>query len=108
MTADATPRHVASTDGLGHNLRSQHKAFAHWFLGQHAKTALLPEDVAWEAWKAAVAAERERCARVCELRGRALEAARAHADGSLQGSDPKYWGPLLTLAAELAESIRKA
>lgn len=64
---------------------------------------------AFEAFAAAIeAAERERCARVCELRGRALEAARAHAEGSLQGANPKYWGPLLSLAAELAESIRRA
>ena len=60
MTADATPGHAASTDGLGHNLRSQHKVFAHWFLGQRAKTALVSGDVAWEAWKTATALERER------------------------------------------------
>ena len=53
-----------------------------------------------------VAAERERCAKVCELRGRALEAARAHADGSLQVADPRYWAPLISLAAEMGKEIR--
>ena len=56
---------------------------------------------------AVAAKEREACARVCELRGRALEAARAHADGSLQGANPRYWGPLILLAAELGGSIRE-
>lgn len=51
-------------------------------------------------------AEREQCARVCELRGRALESARAHAEGSLQGAVSQYWEPMLSLVAELARDIR--
>ena len=41
-------------------LRNQHKAFASWFLGLHATTTLDPEDLAWSAWKAALAAPENR------------------------------------------------
>lgn len=55
-----------------------------------------------------VMTERERCAKLCDLRARELEAARAHADGTLQGANPKYWGPLLDVVADLAKRIRAA
>ena len=45
-------REAAQADS---KLRNQHKAFTHWFLGLHETTALAPEDLAWSAWKAALA-----------------------------------------------------
>lgn len=48
--------HQAGAKPVVLSLREQHKAFADWFIGQHTKTALVPEDVAWAAWKAAIAA----------------------------------------------------
>ena len=60
------------------------------------------QNFAWVAWQAAT----ERAAKTVDMRARSIEAARAHADGSLSGADPRYFGPLLSTLAEISAAIR--
>ena len=74
MSKTDTPAKVASTDELGQ--APERAAFEGWFSenGQHpsavershASYKLAAAQAAWAAWQAAVAAERERCAKLCE------------------------------------------
>ena len=74
MTDDATPREVGSHAGLGRV--PERAVFDRWLRDtghcedQH-DDMLMPlqrsmNNLMWSAWQAAVAAERERCARICD------------------------------------------
>ena len=73
----------------------------HWFAAEQLRT--YGDQCAAAARHEAL----EDAAKACEARGRSLEAARAYADGSLQGANPLYWGPLISLPVEIAAVIRQ-
>jgi hypothetical protein len=54
----------------------------------------------------AVEAEREACAKVCDGTARAIEEARAHAEGCLSGVNQQYFMLLLSTIGEITGKIR--
>ena len=56
---------------------------------------------------AAVTEAIEACAKVCDLKARSIEAARAHAEGTLRGADPRYFEPLLSAIGDITSKIRE-
>lgn len=48
----------------------------------------------------------ERCVKICDLAARSIEAARAHADGSLGGANPQYFHPILKTISDITNKIR--
>jgi len=67
MSNDTTPREVGLSEGLGPD--PERSRSDRWFFASKYAQVKIPAQhevqIAWDAWQAAVAAERERCASVC-------------------------------------------